>query len=242
MADNLVQFLDDFGKELSKRTYVPRPFSDLDNYPLAKGQTIYLLDYQTKKIAYQKGLNDFFGLETEDYNFEQLLSNYHPADADIVMRLVKATLLFAADNDVSHSLGFFLTYRVRHQNGTYIKVLRQSNVFDKDEKGQIISNTSLLTNIDFLDSSNCVQWKFDAPGLDQQKFKEYVSKAYSDFFTERETQIIRFLKKGNSSLEIATALNLSKHTVDTHRRKILKKSNCKNAIELLFFCNQNGLV
>ena len=99
----------------------------------------------------------------------------------------------------------------------------------------------MLTDISFLNTPDKVEWRFDAPGLDQIKFRKYVTQEYKGFFSEREMDIIKHLKSGLKSNEIAKKLHISKHTVDTHRRNVLSKSNCKNTIELLNFCNQNGL-
>lgn len=52
-------------------------------------------------------------------------------------------------------------------------------------------------------------------------------------FSKRQTEIIYLLVKGHSSLDIAEKLSISRHTVDTHRRAILKKAGCTNTLELL---------
>ena len=51
--------------------------------------------------------------------------------------------------------------------------------------------------------------------------------------TDREIEIVKFLMQGKTSQEIADKLFISKHTVDTHRRKILSKTNTNSTSELL---------
>ena len=51
--------------------------------------------------------------------------------------------------------------------------------------------------------------------------------------TERELQIAKMVCREYSSEQIATELNLSLHTVNTHRKNILKKIDAKNAIDLI---------
>lgn len=51
--------------------------------------------------------------------------------------------------------------------------------------------------------------------------------------SEREKEVARLLCKGSSSQEISEALFISKHTADTHRRRILDKLGLKNTGELL---------
>lgn len=57
--------------------------------------------------------------------------------------------------------------------------------------------------------------------------------------TEREIQIINYIKQGNSSKEIATALNISLKTVEVHRHNILKKLKLKNSAALVNFVNSS---
>lgn len=51
--------------------------------------------------------------------------------------------------------------------------------------------------------------------------------------TPRECEVIQLLDKGLSSKMIALDLGLSKHTVDTYRRKLLKKLGVKNTAGIL---------
>jgi len=58
--------------------------------------------------------------------------------------------------------------------------------------------------------------------------------------TEREMQIINFIKEGLSSKEIATNLSISLKTVEVHRHNILKKLKLKNSASLVNFINTNA--
>jgi len=59
--------------------------------------------------------------------------------------------------------------------------------------------------------------------------------------SQREIEIISFIKKGHSSKEIAEALTISVKTVEVHRYNILKKLNLKNAAALVNFINNSQL-
>ena len=54
----------------------------------------------------------------------------------------------------------------------------------------------------------------------------------------REIEIVECIKKGDSSKEIATKLNLSAKTVEAHRYNILKKLDLKNSASLVDFMNR----
>lgn len=240
-SDPTYDYLNSLEQKLHDRKVVEKSFKTVTNFPLPLGQCFYILDFKNNAITFSKGLEKMLGYTKEEFNTLLLLDIIHPDDRDMVGRLIKATLMFATENNVTRDVGFFVSYRVRHKDGRYLKVLRQSNIYEHDEEGRIISNLSLLSDISFLNLSNKVEWKFDAPGLDKQKFKSYVTKEYSNFFTQRELEIIHHMKSGSTSKDIAVKLNISKHTVDTHRRKILQKSNCETTIEVLNFCKNNGI-
>lgn len=59
--------------------------------------------------------------------------------------------------------------------------------------------------------------------------------------TEREIEILKLIKEGLSSKEIAAKIFLSYRTVEVHRYKILKKLNLKNTPSLINFINNSSL-
>jgi DNA-binding NarL/FixJ family response regulator len=59
--------------------------------------------------------------------------------------------------------------------------------------------------------------------------------------TNRELEIARLVCKELSSEQIANMLFLSLHTVNTHRKNILKKLNAKNAIDIMNHLKQHDL-
>jgi DNA-binding NarL/FixJ family response regulator len=50
--------------------------------------------------------------------------------------------------------------------------------------------------------------------------------------TQREKEVVELVTRGKTSKEIGELLHLSKHTVDTHRRKVLEKLNIDSITEL----------
>jgi two-component system invasion response regulator UvrY len=65
-----------------------------------------------------------------------------------------------------------------------------------------------------------------------------VEKGINDL-SQRELEVVTFIKKGFSSKEIAEALFLSVKTVEVHRYNILKKLDLRNAASLINFMNRN---
>lgn len=59
--------------------------------------------------------------------------------------------------------------------------------------------------------------------------------------SQREIEIVKLFTKGYSAKEIASHLFLSHHTINTHRKNILKKLKLNSTTELILFGIENGL-
>ena len=74
-------------------------------------------------------------------------------------------------------------------------------------------------------------------------FKETETDTKDDFaskfkLSERELEIIKLIKIGKKNKEIATELELSAYTTETHRKNIYRKLNVQSIVELITFINQ----
>jgi two-component system response regulator NreC len=63
-----------------------------------------------------------------------------------------------------------------------------------------------------------------------------------DLLTSREREILQLLAEGKSNKELATALNISPYTVETHRSHILQKLNLHNSAELVLYAVRKGII
>ncbi len=55
----------------------------------------------------------------------------------------------------------------------------------------------------------------------------------SDRVSARERQVLELLSNGQSSVEIASSLYLSSHTVNDHRKALLWKLDAKNVAQMI---------
>ncbi len=63
-----------------------------------------------------------------------------------------------------------------------------------------------------------------------------------ELLTAREREVYQLLAEGSSNKEIAQALHLSLHTVETHRSRIMEKLGVHTAAELVISAVRRGLV
>ncbi len=63
-----------------------------------------------------------------------------------------------------------------------------------------------------------------------------------DLLTSREREILQLLAEGKTNKDVATALNISPYTVETHRSHILQKLNLHNSAELVLYAVRKGII
>lgn len=77
-------------------------------------------------------------------------------------------------------------------------------------------------------------------------FENFFLKKYIELenneITEREKEIIKFVALGYTNKSIADELNISIHTVITHRKNISSKLNIKSIAGLTVYAIMNGIV
>lgn len=63
-----------------------------------------------------------------------------------------------------------------------------------------------------------------------------------ELLTPRERELLQLLAEGNSIKDIATLLNLSAYTVETHRSNIMQKLNLHGMAELILYAVRKGII
>jgi DNA-binding NarL/FixJ family response regulator len=63
-----------------------------------------------------------------------------------------------------------------------------------------------------------------------------------DLLTPREKEILQLLVEGRSNKDIATLLNLSLYTIETHRKNLQTKLNLHSFPELILYAVRKGLI
>ena len=58
----------------------------------------------------------------------------------------------------------------------------------------------------------------------------------------REYEVLQLITKGQTTTKIADTLHVSVHTINSHRKSILKKLNLKSPTELIVYALESGLV
>jgi DNA-binding NarL/FixJ family response regulator len=63
-----------------------------------------------------------------------------------------------------------------------------------------------------------------------------------DLLSDREKEVLQLLAEGKTNKEVATVLNLSPYTVETHRTHIMQKLNLHNTAEIVLYAVRKKLI
>ena len=132
-------------------------------------------------------------------------------------------------------------FRLKKADGNYLRILNQFVIIqhEKENMRKFVINT----DISHLKKDHVPVLSFI--GMDGEPSYinvnvENIIKPSKPLLTRREKDVLRALAKGMNSAEISDALFISKYTVDSHRKNMLKKTEAKSTTEILGIAFNNG--
>jgi two-component system, NarL family, response regulator NreC len=63
-----------------------------------------------------------------------------------------------------------------------------------------------------------------------------------DLLTDREKEVLQLLAEGKSNKEVATVLDVSPYTIETHRTHIMQKLNLHNTAEIVLYAVRKKII
>lgn len=90
---------------------------------------------------------------------------------------------------------------------------------------------------------------FFSPAISKMLVEEYVQQMRDrkmedsyELLTTREREVLQLFAEGKSPKEVASVLNLSVYTVETHRSNIFQKLNLHSSAELILYAVRKGVI
>jgi DNA-binding CsgD family transcriptional regulator len=185
-----------------------------------------------------KEVESILGYPPEDFNMDMMNELIHPEDRSWFLTFGDYALKFFAALPTEKYTKYKVRYdiRLRKSNGEYIRVLYQGILIEHDGNGGFLRTFNVLADISYLKKETVPVLSF--VGIDEEP--SYCDVARSNMFSEdknaltsREKQVLNLLMDGKLSKEISNILHISKQTVDTHRKNMLRKKNLNNTGELI---------
>jgi DNA-binding NarL/FixJ family response regulator len=187
---------------------------------------------------------------------KKLVFVHEAADAESALEYIshKPTDLLITDISMPGMSGTELTKKVKQQFPS-VKVLVLtmfndpaiiSDIIESEAEGYILKNTgkSELVNAitKIMDNGTYYSSEVLNTLLAYKKNVSANSSEGREELTPRELEILKLVTEEKTTAEIAEKLFISVHTVDTHRKNILKKTKCKTIIGLIKFAFENNLI
>lgn len=213
----------------------------------------YLIEIATQTYHFmghrQSLISGYTNAEFMTHGLGLFLQSLHPDEAPIIVNEVYRDFREvvmktpAADR---HKILIQYNYRFRRKDGEFVNLLEQVSVvaFDDHGNGALLLGNVIMLNTDTPQPVQCTI-RLCEEGVPQRTvFARNYTRDISPIatLTPREVDILRHLASGKSSKEVGDRLCISPHTVDTHRRTLLKKLDCRSVVELARIAFKQGLL
>lgn len=190
---------------------------------------------------------DVLGYTQEEFTVPLLLSKIHPDDQAFFLNFENKVVSFFAGLSVKQIPNYKVSYdyRVLTKRGDYKRILQQVLTINYDTQGRILRTLGVHTDISLLKQNGIPKLSFiginGEPSFYNVNVKE-VFKASIIQLTKREREVLLLLIDGLTSTTISIRLDISKQTVDKHRKNLMSKLDCVNTLELISKALQQGLI
>ena len=171
----------------------------------------------------------------------------HPEDLPNTWKLIKSIWNFILNVPpaIQSRFKYHYDYRIIKPGGQEARILAQNAVLHSDSRGNITHVQCVYSDISrwkrsehqvasVMSTADNICFFFTADDMDTGNQKSVLSK--------RELEIVKLMAEGYSSKLIADKLFISFHTVNTHRQRIIEKTNSKNTGEVVQFAVSHGLI
>jgi len=199
----------------------------------------FIINHHTLKMEYvSKEIESVMGYLPSEFEIPFMNDQIHPDDRSWFLAIGSSMIDFFSQLPIEKLMKYKVRYdiRFRKRNGDYARILYQGVLLEHDEKGRFLRTLSVHSDITYLKQEGKPVLSFI--GMDGEP--SYFDVASKNIFiesknelTRRERQVLLLLIEGKLSKEISEALNISKQTVDTHRKNMLHKKQLNNTGELV---------
>ena len=198
-----------------------------------------------------KNFHHATGLDTKRMKEEGMQywwSRYHEEEAQVWLKILTELMEFTLKEvpfEDRKRVSYIWNYSIKNAHDEYLNITQHTSPMYFDDAGKPVIGLAHYSV-----TGRGVRLPLKATALLLNANDEYETIYYKNFseklleerYSNRERDVLRLLSRGKGNKEIAELLNISDHTVHTHRKNILSKSNCSNITELVAKCVRDGLL
>lgn len=208
-------------------------------------QCFFVADLLQLKIIFtSEGCRKLTGISKGPINPYHFMDTTHPED--LHRRTLGLSKLIKMANDLfvakQGKAILSLNLRTGIAANTYSDFLVQCYMFYTEIPYPTVFVIIIRTKIDQFKNKKYKFHYYAGEDLSYFRFPDKNLLETGNVFSEREFEIIQLIKSGMDSQTVAQKLFISKNTVNTHRRNILKKTEKKNLSELISYLKDTGVL
>jgi len=216
----------------------------LEEFLASNEQFFFIGDMIHMKILYtSKGSKTMLGIDPAELSPYHFLESTHPDD--LHRHNLGRTKIFKMAQDIfiaqNGSSLLSTNLRFRNSNGIYINTLVQCFMFYSVKPYRTVYIIQVVTNIEWFRHLNHGYHYYVGEGLSNFRYPDKKLLRTGNVLSRREFEIVKLIAGGFKSSEIAEKMYLSLHTINTHRRNILKKTGNSNLSELITELKDKGI-
>jgi DNA-binding CsgD family transcriptional regulator len=190
------------------------------------------------------GSRELLGIDPENIDPATFYTLTHPDD--LIRHNVGRTKLFNLGQELfitkrqSQLLSSY--FRFLHRNGNYNTLLVQCFLFYTEIPYRTVFLLQVVTDISRMKLTGHGYHFYVGEDLSFFRYPDSQLLKTGNVFSHREFEIIQLISKGFDSLQISEKLFISLHTVNTHRRNIIKKTGHSNTQKLIIDLKERGII
>jgi len=212
------------------------------------GEYFYVIfNTRTTEMEYvSPNVEQVLGYTPEEFRFQFLLDNIHPADLPYYYHYEQSAVRFFSGlaPDLFFKYKFAYDYRIKIKDNNYKRMQQQVVPLYYFQEGGV-RTLAIFTDLTHFNMQGIPKLSFigmqGAPSYYNVHLKDEFLLSLN-IFTKKEFEILQYIVQGLKSEDIAKQLKRSVFTVRNHRKNILYKSGCNNVQELFVKSIREGWV
>ncbi|MCQ4035482.1 response regulator transcription factor [Kaistella montana] len=188
------------------------------------------------------------GIQEIPNTLSEIIALIHPDDLHFVLEAERMCYEKVQEIGREHLLQLKTSYcfRMQTDKNKYELFHHQAIHTHITEEIKVAQTINIHTNIQHITSCNnytaLVTGIGERDDFYQIQFLSPNRNQLAQRFTKREIEIIKLIANGFNTRKISELLNISHYTVETHRKKILGKTECRNSSELTRMALEQGII
>lgn len=211
---------------------------------------VLVCDLTTLRFIYAIDKRNVLGHEPSLYMADDginfLMSNVHPDFLDSELLMTQKGIEYFKEYKEKKKNKIIVSFdgMYKKRNNNYMHYLQQCICLEANKFGQPLITLNYIQDITYLKKFKTANLVFNTPAevkMWNYNFS-YNMLEWVQPLSKQEKTVLCCLAKRESSKEIAKELFISASTIDTHRRNLLKKTNCNDTSSLITYSKLVGLL